>query len=572
MITNCSIKEYFELEYEAQKASYEALMRLPVNDRVRKRKAIKDVIFDKLFCVGQSTGETLYRLKFKANHSDFKEGETVLLHPSDSKTGIQCTITKFEGEYALIISVSRCDIGGVSRLMDKSLVLDKTLVDLRGNVYHNFTQELALDDPVFARANSVPATRFANREECESELQANIRRKNLQLTDKQHEAIVNSMAAQDHYLIQGPPGTGKSFVLGIIMMEEIQYFRHHVLVIGPNHHAINNALVQAAKMMSGGNIYKVGQWYNAPAKVTTTHGEINITKYEYLPQQLRLSTSPWIIGLTPHALYTRRAYLLDCDTLIIDEAGQMTIPLTIMGMIRAKKVIFAGDHKQLPPIVASDKVSDDFKHSLFQRWYSPKNSTMLDVSFRMCEPICRFVSELFYEGRLNADTHSAGEKLSSSNPLLSYDHPIVVKHIDHRGTNVSDEEAQFIADTIAQFIAIGSCAKDIAVLAPFRAQAQAVRRYIQKHPNIPEAMKPLIAADTIDKMQGQERAVIFYSMTSGDYDYAAEMSEFLFNPNKMNVAFSRAKYKLIVVGNINCARRLDPKVFPHLKQICEKAE
>lgn len=85
-------------------------------------------------------------------------------------------------------------------------------------------------------------------------------------------------------------------------------------------------------------------------------------------------------------------------------------------------------------------------------------------------------------------------------------------------------------------------------------------------------MKPLIAADTIDKMQGQERAVIFYSMTSGDYDYAAEMSEFLFNPNKMNVAFSRAKYKLIVVGNINCARRLDPKVFPHLKQICEKAE
>lgn len=570
MITYSSIYEYFELEFAAQKASYDALMSLPVNDRVHKRKAIKDVTFDKLFCVGQPTGETLYRLRFKVNHSDFKEGETVLLHPADSSAGIQCTITKFEDERALIISVSKWELNGVSRLLDKSLVLDKTIVDLRKTVYQNFMDNLSLDDPILARVHSVPATIFANREACESELKTTISRKKLQLTTKQHEAIVNSMAAQNQYLIQGPPGTGKSFVLGIIMMEEIQYFHHHVLVVGPNHHAINNALAQAVKMMPDGNIFKVGQWYNAP--VSTASGDSKIENHEYLPQQLRLSTSPWIIGLTPHALYTRRAYLLDCDTLIIDEAGQMTIPLTIMGMIRAKKVIFAGDHKQLPPIVASDKVSDDFSHSLFQRWYSPANTTMLDVSFRMCGPICNFVSDLFYEGRLNSSGNSKGEKLPSSNRLLSFDHPIVIKHIEHDGTNVSEEEAQFIVDTIAQFIAIGRCAADIAVLAPFRAQAQAVKRVIQKHPNIPSEMKSLIAADTIDKMQGQERDVIFYSMTVGNYDYAAEMGDFLFNPNKMNVAFSRAKYKLIVVGNLNCARRLNPEAFPHVAKICAMAD
>ena len=69
----------------------------------------------------------------------------------------------------------------------------------------------------------------------------------------------------------------------------------------------------------------------------------------------------WLIGLTPHSLYTSRARGLECDTLIIDEAGQMTIPLALMGMLKTKKVIFAGDHKQLPPIVSSDKIKSNLK-------------------------------------------------------------------------------------------------------------------------------------------------------------------------------------------------------------------
>ena len=67
----------------------------------------------------------------------------------------------------------------------------------------------------------------------------------------------------------------------------------------------------------------------------------------------------WVLGLTPHSLYTRRAEALKCDTLIVDEAGQMTIPLGLMGMIRADKVIFAGDHKQLPPIISSEEIKEE---------------------------------------------------------------------------------------------------------------------------------------------------------------------------------------------------------------------
>jgi superfamily I DNA and/or RNA helicase len=67
-----------------------------------------------------------------------------------------------------------------------------------------------------------------------------------------------------------------------------------------------------------------------------------------------------------------------------------------------------------------------------------------------------------------------------------------------------------------------------------------------------------IAVDTIDKMQGQERDVIILSFTTGNAEYMSEMGEFIYNPNKLNVAFSRAKFKLILVGNVKRLRQISP--------------
>ena len=73
-------------------------------------------------------------------------------------------------------------------------------------------------------------------------------------------------------------------------------------------------------------------------------------------------------------------------------------------------------------------------------------------------------------------------------------------------------------------------------------------------------------------MQGQERQVIFYSMTSGDTDYMSEMAEFLFSPNKLNVAFSRARSKLIIVGNLDALAHLELSDYPHIASILSTAE
>jgi superfamily I DNA and/or RNA helicase len=68
-------------------------------------------------------------------------------------------------------------------------------------------------------------------------------------------------------------------------------------------------------------------------------------------------------------------------------------------------------------------------------------------------------------------------------------------------------------------------------------------------------------------MQGQEREVIIFSLAAGNMDYMTEMAEFLYNPNKLNVAFSRAKSKLIIAGNIDNLEHMDSEMFPHIRKM-----
>lgn len=278
--------------------------------------------------------------------------------------------------------------------------------------------------------------------------------------------------------------------------------------------------------------------------------------------------NPVVVGMTPHSFYTSRGREMKCDTLIVDEAGQMTIPLALMGMLKAKKVIFAGDYKQLPPIVTSDEVKGELRLSAFQKLITEDNCTMLDVSFRMCEPICRFVSELFYDGKVRAKKTECGNMVLCSEPQFSFESPIIINNVVDDGEQASDKEAEFITELICTYInKYNLPPSEIAVLSPFRAQAANIRRHIRKAEPLEKEQWEQIAVDTVDKMQGQEREVIIYSMTAGNRDYISEMADFLYNPNKLNVAFSRAKSKLIIVGNIDRIKEVNEKKYPHINKM-----
>ena len=579
MIRKKDISEFFDLEAEAAKKSWEALMSLPVKDRIRKRRAIQSVYLNRDYRDSSDDGYVLIKVSVGVNLADFKEGECLVLHKEGTLSGIQCTLNSFIGDDEIILEVFPPNMpSALDSYYDVPLLLDRDKVDLREHVYWPFTSQLSSLDEEFWRnllLNSKPTPIFEEKEKNEEEVLDSEKYFNIELLPKQREAVVNSMSAKDYYLIQGPPGTGKSFVLGFTIIEEMLFLEHKVVIIGPNHMAINNTMQQVYKLASKikkfptANLIKVGQSYNRP-QLKNSEGEFAITN------NLRLNVNYvnsfeglWTIGLTPHSLYTSRGRGLVCDTLIIDEAGQMTIPLALMGMIKAKKVILAGDHKQLPPIVSSEEVRKEMRQSAFQKLMTKDNCTMLDVSFRMCEPICNYVSELFYDGKVKPKRKGCGSMIVCNDPLYDFNSPIIIHNVDDDGEQTSDKEAEFIAATIAGFINKGLPANEVAVLSPFRAQAANVRRHIRKQSEITEEQRKLIAADTIDKMQGQEREVIIYSLVSGDVDYITEMAEFLYNPNKMNVAFSRAKSKLIIVGNIEQIKKISAVEYPHIKKMIE---
>ena len=587
MIERKDISTFFELEAIAAKERWDALMKLPIKERVRKRKAINQVSLDKDFNEYSDENYMLLKISFVKNLSDFKEGECLVLHKEECLSGIKCTINKFEEDNSIILEVFPPNMPiDIESYYDVPLCLDKDLVDLRQNVFDNFLVSLPIENGFWnnLKINTKQAPVFKNRTDIEDELEETVKNFALSLLPCQIDAIINCMAAEDYYLIQGPPGTGKSFVLSLIIMEELVYFKNKVLVIGPNHMAINNTLIQVVKNFPFlyPAVHKVGQSYNAPNYKISVDNEpkeikdflngygddLSIDNILYLNTwNANQSEMPMVFGLTSHSLYTRRARGLECDTLIIDEAGQMTIPLALMGMIKAKKVIFAGDYKQLPPIVSSEEIRDEMKQSVFQSLITDENCTMLDVSFRMCEPICNFVSELFYEGELKPMKEGCGNAVINSNPLYSFDSPVIIHHIDDCGEQTSDKEAEFIADMIENYLKYGLSASEIAVLSPFRAQAAHIRRYIRENECINEEECQQVAVDTIDKMQGQEREVIVFSLAAGDFDYMTEMADFLYNPNKLNVAFSRAKSKLIIVGNIDKLKQIDSTMFPHIERM-----
>lgn len=576
MVTQKDIIDFFELEAKALKKSWMALMSLPVKERIHKRRAIQSVFLNRDYRNISDEGGILIKVSVSVNLSDFKEGECLVLHKEDSLSGIQCTLNSFIGEDEIILEVFSPNMPiSIEDYYDIPLLLDRDKVDLREHVYWPFTRELSEDNEFWSNLilNSKPTPTYADKEKNIDELNDTIKNLGLDLLPQQKEAILNSMSAKDYYLIQGPPGTGKSFVLALIILEEIAYFNHKVIVIGPNHMAINNTLTQVLKTVPPYSplVCKVGQSYNAPKlKVEYGDKEYGIENVRHLNSYyVNNSECPWIIGLTPHSLYTSRGRDLECDTLIVDEAGQMTIPLVLMGMIKAKKIILAGDHKQLPPIISSEEVRKEMRQSAFQMLIKEDNCTMLDVSFRMCEPICDFVSDLFYDGKIKSKKKGCGDLIKCNDQLFDFRTPIVIHDVYDDGEQTSDKEAEFIADTIAGYLKKGLPANEIAVLSPFRAQSTNVRRHVRKHPDIAEEDFNQIAADTIDKMQGQEREVIIFSLVSGNLDYMIEMAEFLYNPNKMNVAFSRAKSKLIIVGNIEQIKNINSVEYPHIKKMIE---
>jgi ATP-dependent RNA/DNA helicase IGHMBP2 len=249
------------------------------------------------------------------------------------------------------------------------------------------------------------------------------------------------------------------------------------------------------------------------------------------------------------------------DVVFIDEAAQGLEAATWIPVLKAKKVVLAGDHCQLPPTIKSfEAAKAGLSITLFEKIVArqPQVTQLLEVQYRMPEEVMGFSNSWFYEGRLQAAQNTKSHSFSPDEPVLEW--------IDTAGSGYSEqveaeslstfnpEEARFACTYLNEVITRLGVARfkqenwTVGLIAPYSAQVRMLRQLIFEtfeFPNL-KAFSDMITIDTVDGFQGQERDLMLISLTRSN-----EKGEigFLADERRMNVALTRAKRKLVLIGD-----------------------
>lgn len=368
----------------------------------------------------------------------------------------------------------------------------------------------------------------------------------MQLNELQIEAVAISVGAEYVACVQGPPGTGKTKVLSIIA-ELLVKNGETVLMTSHTHMAINNALNKISETKVP--VIKVG------TKSSKKGLNENIPIYSSVDDWVDRPSNGYVIGATPYATCTTRLESIDFHTVIFDEASQVTMPLAVMAMRKARKFIFIGDQKQLPPVVLSKSILDEKNHSAFGELVSRLSNTkvMLDTTYRLNQWLTQWPSDNFYESKLKSggDNQQRQFRLNTVpnkfKDVLSPEHSLIfIPSAEAGARTVNMKDAKLISEIISEVISSGLPAEEIGVVTPFRNQAKRIRALLKK--DLSKNITDLIIVDTVERMQGQEREMIILSFTATDEFFIKNISTFLFQPERLNVSITRSKTKLIIIG------------------------
>ncbi len=559
MITRKDLQQFIDEEHAQSQREIDSYRKLSIKEKVKARKAIVGLRYDRNY--SKSSGDYgLCRFIVDTNHSSLGVGDAVLVN------GYEATIWDYDNEENLIIGFwGRAGIPMHCFDDGKEVVVEKQYGNFLASSYRRFMLDLPSEDSPFWNSSIIPS-----KQDVVFDVDVDVWKQHIQtveqelgmtLLESQREAIARAFAAKDYYMLQGPPGTGKSFVIALIAIILAFELGERVCITGPNYMAINNALVKIGEILPSHveGILKVGYPFQT-AGLSFVSGDKTLTINNiscYLDVGRVNELTNLVMGMTPYTFYSSRAEGIKFDTVIIDESGQMSIPVAMMAAFNCKKLILCGDHKQLTPIIKAENIVEPLKQSVFNYMLSEKNCMMIDTSFRMNGPICEVVSDLFYDGKLKSYNPDKRLSIDIDSEYLSGDYSIIAKNISGNGRQSSTCEAVEVDAIIREYFSAGFSCNRIGVLAPFRAQCSEIRRKLFKDDMIADEYKRGIVVDTIDKLQGQEREVIIISLTSGNIDYINELSDFLYNPNKLNVALSRAKCKLIILGNFEAISTMD---------------
>ncbi len=351
--------------------------------------------------------------------------------------------------------------------------------------------------------------------------------------------------------IQGPPGSGKTYT-GAQMILELMRSGKRIGITAASHKVISNLL---------GELCKAAKKANLPLRAVQKANEFDGCSEETVKQvdtieevlDMLMSGEAQVACGTPW-LWSREDMVGSVDVLFVDEAGQMSLANVLAVSPAAKSVVLLGDPQQLdqpqqgvhPPGAEVSALA----HLLNGRkTIEADQGLFLSETWRLHPDICAFTSELFYDGRLLSRPENSNQRLNCAGPLDGTGLRFVP--VDHIGNqSESPEEVVRIVQLVEELLVSGATwtdkegetvplqLKDVLIVAPYNAQVSALRD-----------MLPGAKVGTVDKFQGQQAPVVFYSMATSTPEDAPRGMEFLYSLNRLNVATSRAQCVTALVAN-----------------------
>ena len=380
------------------------------------------------------------------------------------------------------------------------------------------------------------------------------------LNDSQNTAVRKALGCSHFSIIQGPPGTGKTYTIAKLCAKLVEQGLK-VFITGPTHTAINNCLIAVAKdLKDKSKIVKIGEKYQAAEILDNPWitRKTRLSYYSYVGNN-NFSQMGFVIGATPFALCFPAAKKLEAwnfDYIIIDEAAQVSMPLALAAMSSGKKVIFVGDHMQLDPIIPKNTDNWLFGSSVFKRMVDlyPDQVVLLNQSYRLNKNLIDIPNQLFYAGKIS----SCCPIKDDFKDFLCRSHPEIINHSsnelliihhDFGALGRSPFEAEMIADMVLDLLYNGVNLDHIGIISPYRAQIREIKRALVEKNVLNEDNLDSIFVDTVERMQGQEKDYIFFSLANCNPEEVEDRLDFFYSPNRLNVAITRAHIKCITLTN-----------------------